>query len=160
MHAGPSLTLAPISADADEIVGLYRDPYVARVADDDAPAEPLTSGAYLGAWVDRAFVGAYLLIESAARCVDVHSLLTRAALPYCRLLGRICLDCVFSQSAAYRVTAYVREDLVSALNYCRRLGFVAEGVMRDACRKHGRLMGVHVLGMTRADWAASAARGA
>jgi hypothetical protein len=58
----------------------------------------------------------------------------------------------FANPAIERVTAYVIEGLTAARNYCLKLGFQFEGIRRNACRQNGRLLGVHILGMTRNDW--------
>jgi hypothetical protein len=140
--------------DKAAIAGLYRDPYIARVGHDHRPAAPIEHPAvrYLGAWVDGCLVGAFLVIESGFIEWDLHALLTKRALPWCRDLGRMCLAWCFAHSIVQRVTAYVLEGLESARNYCLKLGFVLEGFRRDAAQVDGRLVGVHVLGMTRRDW--------
>jgi RimJ/RimL family protein N-acetyltransferase len=93
-----------------------------------------------------------MVIESGFIEVDVHALLTRRALPQSRALGRLCLAHIFANPAIERVTAYVIEGLTAARNYCLKLGFQAEGLRRNACRQNGRLLGVHVLGITRNEW--------
>jgi hypothetical protein len=107
---------------------------------------------YLGALVDGDLVGAFLIIESGFIELDLHALLTRRALPHSRALGRLCLEHAFNDPAIERVTAYVIEGLTSARNYCLKLGFKTEGLRRNACRRHGHLVGVHILGMTRNEW--------
>lgn len=150
------LTLAPIAADAPELAAIYSDPYVARVGYDDRPAQPIAHEAvsYHLAHIDGETVGAFMAIRSGYLEWDVHALLTRHALPYCRELGRLFLDWCFSHPIA-RVTAPVIEGLESARNYCLRLGFHVEGFRRDVLRQGGVLRGVWVLGMTRTDWEAA-----
>lgn len=150
MH-GETLKLEVIGSDSAEIAGLYLDTSVSHIADDDTPARPVSVGRYVGAWVGRLFVGAFLLIEYAPRCVEAHVLLLRSAAKHSRTLGRMCLSLLFG-AGAYRVTAYIRDDIIKAANYCKRIGFRLEGTMRDACMVGGKFHGVHVYGMTRADW--------
>jgi hypothetical protein len=147
------LELQPLS-DQSALAALYRDPYISRVGHDHRPAEPLQHPAvrYLGARVDGELVGAFLIIESGFIEVDVHALLTRRALPHSRALGRLCLGQAFADPSIERITAYVIEGLTKARNYCLKLGFQAEGFRRNACQQKGRLVGVHVLGMTRNEW--------
>lgn len=149
----PTIELKPL-ADMAVLASLYADPYIARVGHDQRPAAPIDHPAarYVGAYVDGVLVGAFLVIESGFIELDLHALLTRAALPYSRRMGRLCLALAFASSEIQRVTAYVIEDLRSAANYCRKLGFVFEGTRRDACIKEGKLLGVHIFGMTRKDW--------
>lgn len=147
------LELQPL-ADQGALASLYRDPYISRIGHDDRPAAPIEHPhvRYLGARVDGELVGAFLIIESGFIEVDVHALLTRRALPHSRALGRLCLAQAFASADIERVTAYVIEGLTAARNYCLKLGFQSEGFRRNACRQHGRLLGVHILGMTRNEW--------
>jgi len=132
----------------------YRDPYIAKVGHDDRPAAFIDHPAvkYLGAYKDDQLLGAFLVIESGFVEKDVHALLTRAALPYSRTLGTLCIAQMFTDKHTARVSAYVIDGLTAARNYCLKLGFKSEGYRRNACRKDGKLIGVHVLGMTRQDW--------
>lgn len=149
----PLLELQPLT-DQSTLSALYRDPYISRVGHDHRPAEPIEHDAvrYLGARVDGDLVGAFLIVESGFIELDLHALLTRRALPHSRALGRLCLDDAFSNPEIKRVTAYVIEGLSAARNYCLKLGFKTEGLRRNACSWHGRLVGVHILGMTRKEW--------
>lgn len=148
-------TVTPLDS-LDEVARLCADPYIARVGHDDRPAAPIDHPdvTYLSARVDGRPVGAFMIIEGYAER-DVHALLTREALPWCRELGRACLAWCFENPSILRVTAQVIEGLESAKNYCLRLGFKLEGFKRDACRHAGRVVGVYMLGMTRKDWSAT-----
>lgn len=147
------LELQPL-ADQGALASLYRDPYISRIGHDDRPAAPIQHPHvhYLGARVDGELVGAFLIIESGFIEVDVHALLTRRALPHSRVLGRLCLAHAFANPCIERVSAYVIEGLTAARNYCLKLGFQPEGFRRNACRQHGQLLGVYILGMTRNEW--------
>lgn len=138
------------------IGAICADPYVARAGHDHRPTAPIShpSVSYLGAYAYGELVGAFLVIKSGFIEWDLHSLLTRKALPWCRDLGRLCLSWCFGHKAIERVTAYVIEGLETAKNYCLRLGFVIEGFRRNAAKVNGEFRGVHVLGMTRAEWEA------
>jgi hypothetical protein len=140
--------------DSTLIDGLYADPYIARVGHDDRPAARIDHPAvsYIGAYLDGNLLGAFLLIESGFVEVDVHALLTRDALQHSRIFGEMLLTRAFNDSQIARVTAYVIDGLTEARNYCLKLGFKTEGYRRDACRKDGALVGLHVLGITRTDW--------
>ena len=149
----PLLELQPIHY-LGTLDALFRDPYIARVSHDDRPAAPIEHPHvhYLGARIDGELVGAFMIIESGFVEVDVHALLSRRALPHSRALGRLCLAQAFANPSVERVTAYVIEGLTAARNYCLKLGFQVEGLRRNACRQNGRLLGVHVLGITRNEW--------
>lgn len=149
----PLLELRPLN-DQDALAAIYRDPYVSRIGHDYRAAEPIKhpNARYLGAYVDGDLVGAFLLIESGSIETDLHALLTRRALEHSRELGRLCLDHVFRSPEIERVTAYIIGGLTAARNYCLKLGFVTEGLRRNACMQGGQLLGVHILGMTRNEW--------
>ena len=152
------LSVQPLD-DAKAIAAIYADPYIAsRIGHDHRPAAPIEHPAarYLGAYADGELVGAFLVIESGFIEWDLHALLTRRALPFCRDLGRACIAWCFAQPARIeRVTAYVIEGLESARNYCLRLGFRAEGFRRAALCVGGQLRGIYVLGLTRREWGAA-----
>lgn len=148
-----ALSLQPLT-DQASLLALYSDPYIARIGHDHRAAAPVIhpSARYLGAYVDGKLAGAFLIIESGFIELDLHALLLRKSLVHSRALGRLCIAHAFSDQTIQRVTGYVIEGLTSALNYCFKLGFKNEGFRRAACMKDGRLVGVHVLGLTRQDW--------
>jgi len=138
----------------DQLLEVYSDPYIHRVGHDHRPASPIVhpNVRYLSAWVDDQFCGLFMAIESGFIELDLHALLKRSAIKHSRELGRSCIDWAFYNPNIMRVTAYVVEGLESARNYCLKLGFVEEGMRRDAYMVNGELKGVYILGMTRKDW--------
>lgn len=133
---------------------VYSDPYIAKVGHDHRPASPVIHplATYLTATVNGAFAGAFLAIRTTALNIDLHALLLRDSVRHSRRLGMACLQWAFETHPIERVTALVIEGLESAKNYCLRLGFAYEGYQRHAVMQHGILKGIHMLGMTRADW--------
>lgn len=107
---------------------------------------------YLCAMVDGKVAGVFTLIDFSALEVEVHAGLLPWVVRHSRDLGRACLAHVFADPEVQRATAHIIEGLESARNYCLKLGFQQEGFRRSACSKDSRLIGVHVLGLTRADW--------
>ena len=150
------LALEPVK-DLSSLNDLFSDPYIARIGHDHRALVPIAHPhvKYLSARLNDAQVGAFMVIESGFVELDLHAMLSRAALPYSRELGRLCLMWAFAHKHIHRVTAYVIDGLTSAKNYCVKLGFKNEGTRRDACMKNGELVGVHILGMTRQDWRAT-----
>lgn len=147
------LTVTPLD-DQATLAKLYKDPWISKVGHDHRPAAPVIhpAASYLGAYVSGNLVGAFLVIKSEAIGLELHALLTRKALPWCRQLGRLCLDYAFAKPHIQRVTALVIEGLESARNYCLKLGFKLEGFKRNCAQVGGVLVGVYMLGMTRAEW--------
>lgn len=133
---------------------VYSDPYIATVGHDHRPASPVIHplATYLTATVNGTFAGAFLAIRTTALNIDLHALLLRDSVQHSRHLGMACLQWAFDNHPIERVTALVIEGLEAAKNYCLKLGFEYEGFQRDAVMQGGILKGVHMLGMTRADW--------
>jgi len=137
----------------DHLIEVYSDPYVRRCGFDGFTPEPVEHPAvtYLSAWVDGVFAGSYLAIRFTAHEMELHSYLLRKAVKASRELSSMAVDWCFSQGVN-RVTAMIYEGLEKTVNLCRRLGFVYEGFKRECVPSNGRFIGVHVMGLTRADW--------
>jgi hypothetical protein len=150
------LTLKPLE-DKAALERIYTDPWITKVGHDHRPAAPIyhTAARYLGAYVGTTLVGAFLVIESGFIEMDMHALLSQKALPWCRDFGRMCLDFIFGHEHIQRVNAMILEGLESACNYAQKIGFKTEGFKRDSAQVGGKLVGIHMLGMTRADWSAA-----
>lgn len=135
------------------LLEVYSDPYILRVGHDHRPAAPIYHSAvtYLSAWINDSFAGAFMFIRFSPIEYEMHALLFKSSVWHSRELGHMALDWAFEQPIE-RVTGYIIEDLGSALNYGKKIGFKVEGFRRNACLKDGELIGVWVLGMTREDW--------
>lgn len=143
----------PISYDDERLASLFQDPYIQRVGYDDRKAEPIDHELvhYFGVFVDGRFVGAYALIESGFDDWDVHSYLSKECLEISRSIGIKFVWFAFDRFPISRLTAQIIQGLESAVNYCQKVGFTYEGFKRDALKKNGELVGVHILGITRRD---------
>lgn len=140
--------------DIYSLTDIFKDPYIAKIGHDHRALAPIEHPhvKYLSAKLNGKQVGAFMIVESGFVEIDIHAMLSKQALEHSRDFGRLCLIWAFAQKHINRVTAYIIEGLDSAKNYCMKLGFKNEGMRRGACLKNGRLVGVHVLGMTRRDW--------
>lgn len=140
--------------EIESLTELFKDPYIAKIGHDHRALAPIEHPhvKYLSAKLNGQQVGAFMVVESGFVEIDIHAMLSKQALEHSRDFGRLCLIWAFAQKHINRVTAYIIEGLDSAKNYCLKLGFKNEGMRRGACLKNGRLVGVHVLGMTRSDW--------
>lgn len=139
----------------EHLAELYSDELVSRICDDDQPMYPVFHelATYLSAFVSGRFVGAYLAIRYSACEYEVHTLLMKPATKASRELGRQLLDWCFSDKNVLRVTGYIREGLQSAINHCLKMGFKHEGFRREAVRCSGVPRGIHIMGITRTEWA-------
>ena len=133
---------------------VYSDPRMQRIGHDHRPVGPVNHplAAYLSAWIDGEFVGAFLTIRASTVEIDLHALLLASAVKESRALCRMAVDWAFEQPDVLRVTGYVIDGLDSALNYCRKVGLQYEGCRRHACLQNGVPRDVHILGATRKDW--------
>ena len=112
---------------------------------------------YFAGYDDGRLAGIFTAIRHSAWEIEVHAALGRHAIRRGRVLGREFLAELWRDPELLRITAPVLSTLPSAVNYCRRLGFVDEGVKRRACRQNGVAIDVVYLGMTWADWGLSTA---
>ena len=137
----------------ENLIQVYSDEYIARVGHDQRPFAPIfhPSVKYVSAWIDGTFAGAFMAIKTTSVETDVHALLFRRAVRHSRELGRMFIAWCFERPI-FRITAQIIEGLDSALNYCLRIGFKREGFKPAVCTQGGALRGVHILGITRADW--------
>lgn len=137
----------------EHLAEVYSDAYIARIGHDQRPFSPVIHpmATYVSAWIDGAFAGAFLAIRATSVEIDMHALLFRRSLRCSRELGRMFIEWCFERPI-FRVTAQVIEGLDSALNYCLRVGLKREGFKSAVCTQGGALRGVHILGITRADW--------
>lgn len=150
-----SLASIPVETVRQVIDLICQDEYVygAVSTDHRAPSfiqHPCVN--YLGAFVNRKLVGAFVLVEASDIEIDLHSMLLKEALPYSRELGTACIAHAFSLPCIRRVTAYVSSARPTVINYCKRLGFQVEGVRKDAESRNGVFFDVVVLGVTRQSW--------
>jgi len=141
-------------ADSLTIASLYAPESVQRIAHDLRPAIPVESphARYWGAYLNDRLVGGFLALPVSSIERDVHALLWPSALPYARKLGLLFVEQMFADLRVSRLTAQVMSSIPTAVNYCQKIGFKREGYKPDACLKDGKLIGVHILGLTRSDW--------
>lgn len=137
-----------------DIETVLADPWIAAnlIHDGSAPEfieHPLLT--YHGAYVDGELAGLFVAIHTTIWEVDVHAAVMRPFLRYGRELGALFLDNVFADPAVLRATAYIISDLLKAANYARKLGFRDEGYRRRAVIRHGEILDIICLGLTRDD---------
>lgn len=133
---------------------VYSDPYIAsRIGHDHRPAMPIAhpNVTYLSAWIGDAYAGAFMAIKQSAVELELHALLKRSSVKHSRGLALAFLNWAFAKPI-HRVTAYIIEGLNSVVNFCLKLGFVIEGVRRNACVQNGAIKNVYCLGMLREEW--------
>lgn len=142
--------------DLETIQRFYQAPEFKVIAHDHRGAEPVfhPKAQYLGAYAAEKLAGLFLVIRVSAIEVDLHALILRKFIRHARDLGRDCLNWVFADRSIQRATAYVMEGRDPTINYTKKLGFRHEGMRRCACSLNGVLIGVHTMGLTRADWEA------
>jgi len=66
--------------------------------------------------------------------------------------GRFVLDYGFSILGLNRIWLTVSELNIGAVRSYRKIGFVEEGVMREACCRNGRFHNKLLMGLLRKDW--------
>lgn len=135
---------------------LYSDPLILRTGDDNHSAQPIDHPLlkYVSVFVGGDFVGAYILIEFSHCEREAHCFLLKSAVRFSHEISRLFLAHVFNDDDVTRLTGWVRDDLVEAINHNKKMGFVIEGRKRDSVRLDGKLRDLVLMGITRKDWEA------
>ena len=143
-------------ASTEQLVDVYSDPFVARIAHDHRKHYPVFSpvATYLSAWVDGRFVGLYLAITASEIELDVHVMLKKKAARHSRALGAEFLAWCFSNSMIKRLTGYIPDWIPAARNHSEKMGFKYEGVRRHAHIKDGQPRDLWIMGLLREEWEA------
>lgn len=140
-------------ADAAAIHAVITDPWIAaKVRHDHREPSYIDHPdvEYLGCYDGDELAGVFMLIHDFIE-VTIHAYIRRRWTAHGRAWGRLALDHAFASQHVQRVAAPILEGLESAVNYCLKLGFKREGFARCAAVKNGRLIGVHLLAITRED---------
>lgn len=140
----------------EQLVELYSDPFVARIAHDHRSHYPVFSptATYVCAWVNGVFVGAFLAIAVSDIELDVHVLLRKSAVKHSRELGQAFLQWCFARPGVLRLTGYIPDWIPTARNHCEKMGFKYEGTRRCALVKNGEPRGLWIMGLLRDEWEA------
>lgn len=143
-------------ATTEQLVEVYSDPFIGRIAHDHRRHYPVFSPAatYVSAWVNGVFSGVFLAIQQSDIELDVHVLLKRSATRYSRKLGAAFLEWCFSKTGILRLTGYIPDWIPAARNHCEKMGFKYEGMRRHAYVKDGKPRGVWIMGLLREEWEA------
>ena len=143
-------------ASTEQLVEVYSDPFVARIAHDHRKHYPVFSPAatYLSAWVDGQFVGLYLAIKASEIELDVHVLLKKQATRHSRALGAAFLAWCFSNPMIIRLTGYIPDWIPAMRNHSEKMGFTYEGTMRNVQIKDGKPRGLWIMSLLREEWEA------
>lgn len=133
---------------------LYNDPLVQRLRDDLRPMTPIDHPllTYISVFKGDEFLGAYILIRFSVYECEVHSLLRKSSTKYSKEISEIFLYFVFNNFPVLRITGWIREDLIMAINHCKKYGFRVEGRKRHATLVGGIPKDIVLVGLTRKDW--------
>lgn len=107
---------------------------------------------YISAWCNELFLGLILCVRYNQYEIEMHSLLKKESIPYSREIGKIIIDKMFSDQEVIRITAPVQGDLKSTMNFLEKIGFVKEGIKKDAIIKKGIITDMYIYGITRLQW--------
>lgn len=147
--------------DADLVDAVLSDPWIAgRLRHDARAPQYLASPAvsYLAAYVGNGMAGVFIAGRVGSYEVEAHVALYRSGTRHGRRLAAVFLARAFADPAVLRVSAPVLASLPSSANFCRRLGFVQEGLKRSACLRDGVPTDIIMFGLTREEWLAGSGR--
>jgi hypothetical protein len=133
---------------------IYADPYILSVGHDHFPEVALyhETVQYYSAWIDGVFAGAFMTIKQSQFEVDVHAQLFKSSARQSRALGKELLELLYCDQDLNRVTAKIIDGRRSVINYCKKMGFVYEGRLREWCYCDTVATDLHILSMIRKDW--------
>jgi hypothetical protein len=154
------LRLEP-TEDAALVDAVLSDPWIAdRLRHDGRSPCYLASPAvsYLAAYVGDDLAGVFIAGRIGSYEVEAHVALYRSGTRHGRPLAALFLARAFADPTVLRVSAPVLASLPSSVNFCRRLGFVQEGVKRAACLRDGVPTDLIMFGLTREEWLAGGER--
>lgn len=142
----------------EAIDGILLDPsLVDQIGYDGSPAgfinHPLHH--YFGAYVECELVGIFHVVIVTDWEIDAHIAILPGAMRHGRALAREFTALMFESTTIMRITAQVLSPLLTAANFCRKLGFVDEGHRRHVCKRGDEVLDVIILGLTREDWEAA-----
>lgn len=125
----------------EELQQIYQNDYVLSAFGELHTRNPLKSDIvkYYSCYVNGNFVGCFLEIMRSPIESEVHSLLFKKAAKYCRELARIFIRQLFESKPIVRVSTQVMQIHKSVINFCLKIGFVFEGIKKNADLKDGKL---------------------
>ena len=143
------------NVSTEMINSIYEDDYIIScISYDSCTPSPIEHplAKYISAWYKDIFLGLILCVRYNQYEIEMHSLLTKKSIPYSHDIGKMVIDKVFEENDITRITAPVQGDLHSTMNYLQKIGFVKEGIKKDAIIKKGVLVDMHIFGITKLQW--------
>lgn len=107
---------------------------------------------YYSAWHEEEFLGLILCVRYNKFEIEMHSLLKKESIPYSREIGKLIIEEMFGDNDVLRITAPVQGNLKSTMNFLEKIGFVKEGIKKDAIIKKEIVTDMHIYGITKTKW--------
>jgi len=107
---------------------------------------------YYSAWYKEEFLGLILCVRYNKYEIEMHSLLKKESIQYSREIGKLIIEEMFSDKDVLRITAPVQGNLKSTMNFLEKIGFVKEGIKKDAIIKKEIVTDMHIYGITKTQW--------
>lgn len=107
---------------------------------------------YYSAWNKEEFLGLILCVRYNKFEIEMHSLLKKESIPYSREIGKLIIKEMFSDKDVLRITAPVQCNLKSTMNFLEKIGFVKEGIKKDAIIKKEIITDIYIYGITKTKW--------
>jgi len=137
------------------INSIYEDDYIIScISYDSCTPSPIEHplAKYISAWHKDTFLGLILCVRYNQYEIEMHSLLKKESIPYSREIGKLIIEEMFSDKDVLRITAPVQGNLISTMNFLEKIGFVKEGIKKDAIIKKEIVTDMHIYGITKTKW--------
>ena len=133
----------------------YSDKYILSCIEYDSSTpsyidHPLAK--YYSSWNKEEFLGLILCVRYNKFEIEMHSLLKKESIPYSRDIGKLIIEEMFSDKDVLRITAPVQGNLKSTMNFLEKIGFVKEGIKKDAIIKKEIVTDIYIYGITKTKW--------
>lgn len=141
--------------DLELINQVIQDPWIKNLSENQTTEFkpfPFEVAAYFAVYVEDEFCGLFTLMAISPIEVELHYLLKKNAVQHSRLISKEVLKFIFANPNVMRITTTIFEDRKIVVNLCLKHGFVYEGFRRKCLQVKGKLIGLHMLGLTREDF--------
>jgi hypothetical protein len=133
----------------------YSDKYILSCIEYDSSTpsyinHPLAK--YYSAWNNKEFLGLILCVRYNKFEIEMHSLLKKESIPHSREIGKLIIEEMFNNEDVLRITAPVQGNLKSTMNFLEKIGFVKEGIKKDAIIKKAIVTDMYIYGITKKHW--------
>lgn len=103
----------------------------------------------VGVFQENDFLGCFSLTPHTGICYEVHTSLLPSAWGHAVELSRLSIVWLWKNTKIKRLITSVGEDNPLALRLAKKCGFIEIGINPNSIEKSGKLLGMHILGLSK-----------